>query len=106
MPVRSKKYTLLSNKLCVVYQDQVVDEDDNWIFGKCTYMGDVATIYISTKDQHGEQLREDTIQSTLRHELFHFILDQLYFSDESKNETLVEWLATATLTLNKQGLNI
>lgn len=100
------KYKLLTNIFTVEYVDKVEDEDGNWMYGKCSYRGDLAIVTISTKNDEGKPLSEDVIQCSLRHELFHVILDSLYFKDLSANETLVEWLANATLTLNKQGLNI
>lgn len=106
MSVKPKKYTLLTNIFYIVYKNEVLNNDGEWMYGECIGKGDHYEIQISTKNQEGEQLSEDIIQSTLRHELFHLILDTLYFTEESGNETLVEWLANATLTLNKQGLTI
>lgn len=106
MSVKPRKYTLLSNIFYVIYQDKVLNDDGDWMYGRCVGKGDRFEIQISTKNPEGEQLNEEVIQSTLRHELFHLILDALYFTEESGNETLVEWLANATLTLNKQGLTI
>jgi hypothetical protein len=64
------------------------------------------TIEISTKSNDGRKLKAEEIEVTLRHELFHFILDVLQHRELSADEALVEWLANATLMLNKQGLTI
>lgn len=100
-------YKLLTTSLTIEYKDQVFDETDgHWIYGATTQDRGGAIIHISTKDEDGDPLTNEVIEATLRHELFHFILDTLYFKNESANETLVEWLASATHGLNKQGLNI
>lgn len=101
-----KRAKLLNNRFKIVYKDRVENEDGDWIFGQCSTVGAETTIYISTKDKDGNDLDEETIDTTVRHELFHFILDSLYFTELSGNETLVEWLANATHELHKQGLSI
>ena len=100
-------YTLLTTSLTIEYKDKVItDDDDHWVYGITITDRGGAIIQISTKDEDGDPLPKEQIEATLRHELFHFILDTLYFKEESTNETLVEWLASATHLLNKQGLNI
>lgn len=101
-----KRCKLLNNRFKIVYKDSVIDEEGNWIFGRCVHCGSDATLEISTKDADGNQMDLETIEVTVRHELFHLILDSLYFTELSSNETLVEWLATATYELHKQGLSI
>lgn len=103
---KTKTYKLLSMNLKVVYKDKVEDEDGCWNFGHVSYDGNNATIEISTTSREGRKLTKEELDNTLRHELFHFILETLYYRDLSANETLVEYLANATTTLNKQGLNI
>lgn len=99
-------FKLLDSRINIKYVDNIESEDDSQWFGKTTYDFDKTYIQIATKDKEGNPISEATIESTLRHELFHVILDKLYFRDESANEKLVEWLAQATMILNKQGLNI
>lgn len=101
-----KTFNLLSTKAIVIYQERVEDEDGKWIFGKTHFSKNDVEIYISTKDENGKKIDARNLEITLRHELFHYILDVLYFRECSQNETLVEWLAQATYCLNKQGLNI
>ena len=103
---KTKTYKLLSMNLKVVYKDKVEDEDGYWNFGHVSYDGNNATIEISTTSREGRKLTKEELDNTLRHELFHFILETLYYRDLSANETLVEYLANATTILNKQGLNI
>lgn len=103
---KTKKFKLLNNRITIVYQDKVTNEDNEWIFGKCEYVGPEMNVYVSTKDIEGKQMKDEDIEMTVRHELFHIILDALYFEELSKNETLVEWLANATYELHKQGLSI
>lgn len=103
---KAKTYRLLCNTLRIEYRDKVVNENGDWIFGEVANCGGRSIISISTKDRDGVDIPEDELDITLRHELFHFILDSLYFTELSQNETLVEWLANATAELNKQGLSI
>lgn len=106
MKKREKTYKLLSVNLKIVYKDRVENEDGTWQFGCCKFDANDATIEISTHSDSGRKLTKDEIETTLRHELFHFIFDTLYYRDNSVDESLVEWLANATLILNKQGLAI
>lgn len=106
MKQKTKTYKLLSMNLKVVYKDRVEDEQGYWKFGHVIYDANEALIEVSTVSEDGRKLSNDEIENTLRHELFHFILDTLYFRDLSTNESLVEWLAVATSSLNKQGLSI
>lgn len=101
-----KKYKLLNETFTLTFVDQVFDENGKWIYGVCTRSSSGNDIKISTLDDSGKPLSEDVLNTTIRHELFHFILDCLYFTEESGNETLVEWLTQATTALNKQGLSI
>lgn len=102
----TKKYTLLDAKITIHYIEADYLEDDRWVFGHTEWHSNNIDVYISTKDDQGKPFTKDEIDSTVRHELFHIILGQLYFNEQRDNETLVEWLAQATKTLNKQGLNI
>ena len=100
-----KKYTLLDTKIKITYIDKDY-LDDHWVFGHTSWSADHVDIFISTKTEDDKELPQDVIDSTVRHELFHVILGALYFNQERDNETLVEWLAQATKTLNKQGAKI
>lgn len=103
---KNKTYKLLTSTIKVIYEDQVFNDDGEYLYGIQRNRLNVIEIHISIKDGDGKPLNEDFIESTLRHELFHTILGMLYMDDASSNETLVEWLANATLMLNKQGLTI
>lgn len=103
---KNKTYKILTRTVKIQYEDSVHDDNGDWLYGKVHWCGSKITIFISTKNEDGEELGDDVIEATLRHELFHFILDILYFRDLSENETLVEWLANATMQLHKQGLPI
>lgn len=103
---KSKTYKLLGNTVRIEFRDKVTNDEGEWIFGEVVNSGSKSVISISTKDRYGEAMSDEEIDVTVRHELFHFILDTLYFTELSQNETLVEWLANATSELNKQGLNI
>lgn len=106
MKQKTKTYNPLTYTLKIVYKDKVEDSDGNWMYGQCNWDASNVTIELSTKSNDGRKLRAEEIEATLRHELFHFILDVLQYRSLSADEALVEWLANATLTLNKQGLSI
>lgn len=99
-------FRLLDTRINIKYVDNIEDENDLQYFGQTKYNLDKTNIKVATKDKDGNPISEDTIKATLRHELFHVILDKLYFREESENEKLVEWLAQATTILHKQGLEI
>lgn len=99
-------YNLLTTSVTIEYVDGATADDGHWIYGITKQDRGGAIIQISTKDEDGDPISNEQIEATLRHELFHFILDTLYFTEESANETLVEWLASATQLLHKQGLTI
>ncbi len=96
-------FNLLDTKITIKFVDKIEDEDGVY-FGRTQYDLTNAEVLIATKDSKGNQLSEDTIKTTILHELMHIILDKMYFRDESKNESLVEWCAQALNDLNKQGL--
>lgn len=106
MKQKTKTYNLLTYILKIVYKDKVEDSNGNWLCGQCNHDASNVTIELSTKSKDGRKLRAEEIEATLRHELFHFILDVLQYRSLSADETLVEWLTNATLILNKQGLSI
>lgn len=98
-------YRLLDTTINIEYVDKIED-DSGLYYGQTEWDMSNVTVKIATKDKNGVKLSKDVLETTLRHELFHVILDKMYFRDESKNETLVEWLAQATELLNKQGLKV
>lgn len=103
MEFKNRKIKMFNNTYRLVYEDQVFDENGNWVYGLVDKARRI--IHISVKDIDCNDLPKEDIEMTVRHELFHIILDRLYM-EESDNETLVEWLASATYSLNKQGLDI
>ena len=101
-----KKYRLLNNRIKIVYKDKVLNEDGDWIYGICKMNGSETVIQVSTLDKDGNPMPEEDIECTVRHELFHTILDSLYFSELSNRATLVEWLASATTQRSKKSIKI
>lgn len=96
---------LLDTKITVILVEHAY-YDDKFVFGLCKYNDDCTTIYISDKNEDGTKISEESKALTLRHELFHCILDMLCYNELSYNEQLVEWLAKATNSLHKQNINI
>lgn len=101
------KAKLLNTDITIRYEDAVKDSNGEYVLGRTEFDASSGVcIRISTKDKTGKEFKKSQIEITLRHELFHTIFDMLYFTKESENETIVEWLANATYSLNKQGFNI
>jgi len=102
------KAKLLNTDITIRYEDAVKGDNGEYLLGRSEFdqANSNVCIRISTKDKTGKEFKKSQIDITLRHELFHAIFDMLYFTKESENETLVEWLANATYSLNKQGFNI
>lgn len=105
MDYRNKTFKLIGEKIKITYVDKCEDRDGKWIYG-CVIRNGVNNVFISTKDEDGKDLDPEVVDLTLRHEIFHIILDRMCFHDESANESLVEWLASATRELYKQGVNV
>lgn len=105
MKNQTKKYKLLQTELNIKYEDKVMLNGE-WQYGYTVWKGPKCMIYISLKDDDNNDLTEEEIEMTVRHELFHFMFSLLYYKTENDNEPLIEWLARATQILNKQGLTI
>lgn len=100
-------FKFLDTRLTINYVDHIKSEENHSeYYGQTTWKLGEVNIKIATKDEDDKDLPQEVLDTTLRHELYHAILDKMYFRDESKNETLVEWLAQASAILNKQGLKI
>lgn len=106
MEYKDRTVTLLGQKISISFMKNVLAEDGSWLYGSCNdYQGSI-TMLISTHNSEGKALDKNTVDLTLRHELFHAIFDRLQMREYSDNEILVEWLASATQELHKQGLTI
>ena len=98
-------YKLLDFTIIVNYVDKI-ESDECFLYGQTTWHSNTIEINIALKTDNGVKFKKHELESTLRHELFHVILNALYFDELSKNETLVEWLAQSTKILHEQGLTI
>ncbi|WP_173431810.1 hypothetical protein [Sharpea azabuensis] len=104
---KREKYELFGSKITVEYMDCVISDDpEHWIYGHCREHGDKFTIQISLEDVDGKPMTKDSIERTLRHELFHVICSRGQYINVGDDEPLIEWLSLCTFTLNKQGLKI
>ena len=99
------QYELLGRTIIVQYMPRV-EVDDHWVFGMCKHDGDITNICISTESDDGKKMSKDSMQRTLRHELYHVICDIGQYFHTSEDEPLIEWLAICTDLLNKQGAKI
>lgn len=94
---------LLDTPITIRFVDKIEDEGKTY-YGLTKYKLSYIDIQIATKDNDGNPLSEDTIKTTVLHELLHAILDKMFFNKESENESLVEWTAQGLNSILKQGL--
>lgn len=102
---KDRKVKLLDTTIYIKFEDEAKN-DDNWVFGYTEFNGDTSMIHISIKDRNGKSLSETCIRRTLRHELFHAIMNKGMYFNSSEDEPLVEWLAQCTDMLWEQGETI
>lgn len=106
MKLQDTTYELLGIKIQIKFVENAKDDDNNWLYGYTECCGDITNIFISTKDKDGNKLTKESIIRTIRHELFHAIMNRGQYFNCSNDEPLVEWLATCTYELHKQGAEI
>lgn len=104
--MKNKVLHLLDRTITINFVDNVTNEEGRWLFGITEQTASGFTIEVSTKSKEGKPLAKDAVMATLKHELFHCILDTMMYFQESSNESLVEWLAQASMILSKQGVKI
>lgn len=100
--MKNKKINLFGSIWKIEFIDNVIDEDNNWIFGHL--ISDERTIKISTKDQKGKSLPKHEVNLTVLHEVMHAVLITGQYISISDDEPLVEWLARCILSLRNQNL--
>ena len=88
----SKKIKLLGINVTIKYVKNIIEED-GYKLGQTAWNGDKCTISIALEDEDGP-LSEECITRTLLHELVHLALGTLYYEEENRNESLVEWLSS------------
>lgn len=103
---KKQVFELFGTKIKIEYKDNVLDEEGHWMYGTAEHKADLTIITLSTKDADGKNLTKDSMIRTLRHELFHAILNKGMYFNSSSDEPMVEWLAICTDILCKQGLTI
>ena len=102
MKLQDTEYELLGIKIQIKFVDNA-EVEDRWVYGYTHAVGDTTTIVISKKDIDGGAITKESMIRTIRHELFHAIMDRGQYFNSSSDEPLVEWLATCTDILHKQG---
>lgn len=88
----SKKIKLLGINVTIKYVKNIIRED-MYKLGLTAWSGDKCTVSIALEDEDGP-LSEECITRTLLHELVHLALGTLYYEEENRNESLVEWLSS------------
>jgi hypothetical protein len=97
---KNRTVNIFGSKYSIKFVDEVVDRDDNWIYGITDVYNKV--IRISTKLPCGKSIQKEELETTLIHELLHAILNSGQYNGYSDDESLVEWIARCLVSLRKQ----
>lgn len=92
--MKEKSYNLFGSTWIIQFVDEVVDENDKWLFGETESPSRVITI--STKKPDGSKLSKDEIELTV------FQTGQYMSCDN--DEPLVEWTARCLKALKEQHI--
>lgn len=102
MELKNKSFNIFGSKYRIKFVDNVLDEENNWIYGKTDIIS--KEILVSTKLSNGRDVQENEILITLYHEIIHAILLIGQYTNSSSDEPLVEWLARCILSLKNQKI--
>jgi hypothetical protein len=97
---KNKTVNIFGSKYSIKFTDAVVDEKNNWIYGKTDVYNKI--ISLSTKLPNGKLIQKEELEITLIHELIHAILICGQYCEYSDDEPLVEWIARCFTSLRKQ----
>lgn len=93
--MKEKSYNLFGSTWKIQFVDEVVGENDKWLFGETESPSRVITI--STKKPDGSKLSKDEIELTVLH-TFHIPNWTIYCDND---EPLVEWTARCLKALKE-----
>lgn len=102
MELKNKSFNIFGTKYRIKFMDNVLDEEDNWIYGRVDTSS--KEIQVSTKLSNGKDIQENELLITLYHEITHAILLAGQYTGYSNDEPLVEWLARCILSLKNQKI--
>lgn len=97
---KNRTINIFGSKYNIKYVDEVVDSDNNWMYGITDICNKV--ISISTKLPCGKPIQKEELEFTLVHEILHAILNSGQYNGYSNDEPLVEWIARCLVSLRKQ----
>lgn len=98
--MKNRTLKLFGTKWKVVYKDQVLNEENKWLYGSSNLSKKI--IEISTKDYEGVPLSQEDIELTFYHELMHAIFSTGQYNSCCDDEPLVEWVARCIQSLKNQ----
>lgn len=85
------KFKVFSTEYSVKFVDKIEFKDYNFIWGLSDAIN--KEILISKYLPNGNKVSKEEVIKTIIHELIHMILDEGMYSEDSKNEPMVEWLS-------------
>ena len=95
MQHKNRTIKIFNSTYKLLYVNEIESEDpDRTIMGETD--GNLKTIKIRLLNKEGKPVPEKELEITLLHELFHAILDEGQYLNNSMDEPLVEWLARCT----------
>lgn len=101
--MKEKKLSIMGTQYTVEYLEEVKkDDQDEGLVSEGLCDSSNRSIKVATRRPDGKELPENEIKKNFLHELFHAILDEGQYLEESSNEPMVEWLARCTLDLIRQ----
>lgn len=101
--MKEKKLSIMGTQYTVEYLEEVKkDDQDEGLVSEGLCDSSNRSIKVATRRPDGKELPENEIKKNFLHELFHAILDEGQYLNESINEPMVEWLARCTLDLIRQ----
>lgn len=95
MQHKNRTIKIFNSTYKLLYVNEIESEDpDRTAMGVTD--GNLKTIKIRLLNREGKPVPEKELEITLLHELFHAILDEGQYLNNSMDEPLVEWLARCT----------
>lgn len=101
--MKEKKLSIMGTQYTVEYLEEIKkDNQEDVLISEGLCDSSNRSIKVATKRPDGKDLPKEEIEKNFLHELFHAILDEGQYLEQSNNEPMVEWLARCTLDLTKQ----
>lgn len=85
-----KEFKLFGNTIKVVFDNKECDKDD--CYGLARYKTDTIVLQ---NEAHGRAITREEIETVFLHEVIHFILNRLKYSDLDNNEQFITQFSRA-----------